>query len=107
MSLSEKRIAKEQQRKTGYTPNNLLDEVKKETAVFTDKSLAKLLDIPSNEICDLRCMRRALSERHILRIYHVTGWGIDYIRHLAGDDSEEFYKPPSGGPDNLRWSRNG
>lgn len=81
----------------------MLDAVKAEFCLFTDRSLAKLLGVTPNEISTVRTHHTALSADLILRVHHATGWGVDYIRGLAGDESEGFFERPVGGRFYFKW----
>ena len=88
---------------SNYTPNRLIDEVKKHLGIFTDENLASHMEVSKAEISNLRIMKITLTEKFVLRFHMVSGLGVDYIRHLAGDDSEDFYKRPVGERFNYRW----
>lgn len=88
---------------SNYKPGALLDVVKAEFDIYTDKSLAKSLGMSHSDLSFVRTHRAPLSADLILRIHNVTGWGVDYIRGLAGDESEGFFRKPVGGKFNWEW----
>lgn len=88
---------------SSYKPGEMLDAVKTELLIFTDKDLAKALGFTRNQLGRLRSHEAPLTADWILRIHIVTGWGIDYVRGLSGDESEDFFKRPVGGKFKWKW----
>lgn len=86
-----------------YKPGEMLDAVKSELGIFTDKSLCEILGVTGNQVTLIRTHRAPLTADWLLRIHTVTGWGVDYIRGLAGDESEDFFKRPVGGKFKWKW----
>lgn len=86
-----------------YKPNEMLDEVKRGMGIFTDLALARALCVESRLVKHLRIHHTPLTAEWILRIHSFTGWGVDYIRGLAGDDSEGYFRKPRGGRYKYFW----
>lgn len=89
---------------SNYRPNEMLDSVKKELCLSADRDLAKTLGVERRFIGRLRSQHMPLTADWLLRIHAATGWGVDYIRGLAGDESEGFFCKPRGGRGNYFWS---
>lgn len=84
---------------TEYAANHLLDEVAREFNCKNIAALARFLQLDDSTIYQLRNHKRPLLAIHILHIHEATGWGVAYIRSLAGDQSEQFFRSAR----NYKW----
>lgn len=86
---------------TEYDPNNMFDAIRREFKLTTTAELIRFLQIDYSQLYLVEKRRAALSAYHILHIHEATGWGVAYIRSLAGDQAEHYFKPAR----NFKWPK--
>lgn len=83
----------------GYRPNYLFDEICREFKLKSKKELAEFLQLSVTKVIAIANHRAPLGAIHVLHIHEATTWSVAYIRDLAGDKSELFYRPPK----DFKW----
>lgn len=86
---------------TEYAAGRLLDEVAREFGCKSTAALARFLQLHYTAVSQVRKHKAPLIAIHILHIHEATGWGVAYIRSLAGDQAEHYFKPAR----NFKWPK--
>lgn len=67
-----------------YTPERLLDRIKKDNQLSTDSQLCDFLGIKSSVVSRVRNKRYGMSAELIIRIHDISGMPIRTIKEIAG-----------------------
>lgn len=83
-----------------YAPIRLMLTIMQEFKLPTKRDLAAFLELDESTVSRVVSHQTVLNANHVLRIHEATGWAVAYIRDLAGDTSEEYFRSAK----NFTWS---